>query len=309
MSAGLEVEALCATLGGARLVDEVSLRVQPGRIHALVGESGSGKSMTALAITGLVPEGVARTGRVLLGGVDVLPLSSARMRAHLGRDISLMLQEPLAALNPVMRVDAHVIEALRVHHAMSLPRARGRAAELLAEVGLTEARVRAAYPHQLSGGMRQRVLLAAALAGEPKVLIADEPTTALDASVRGVVLALLRSLTTARQLAVLLLTHDLGIVRHACDEVSVMYAGRIVEQGTSVLENPRHPYTCALLAALPANGRRGAPLEVLEGTVPGPNEVIEGCRFRPRCPRADSACHVRPALEEGVACHHPKAAP
>jgi len=309
MSAALEVEQLSATLGGVPLVDAVSFQLLPGRLHALIGESGSGKSMTALALTRLVPEGITLSGRVRLGGVELPPLPKAQMREVLGRGVSLMLQEPLAALNPVLTVQSHLVEALQAHQALPKAQAIERAAKLLNEVGLSdEKRVLASYPHQLSGGMRQRVLLGAALAGEPKVLIADEPTTALDASVRGVVLDLLRALAHRRGLAVLLLTHDLGVVQRACDEMSVMYAGRIVEHGTvsSVMSHPQHPYTAALLRARPTNVERGQRLDALEGTVPLPSERIEGCRFRPRCPFNDGACLLRPELKSGVACHHPR---
>ena len=310
MPAVLEVQALTATLSSARLVDGISFELSPGRLHALVGESGSGKSMTALALMGLVPDGVAISGQVRLEGVELITLRHRELRRARGRAMSMMLQEPLTALNPVLTVQTHLVEAVLVHHGGSASAARARTLELLHEVGVSDAEARLrSYPHELSGGMRQRVLLAAALAGEPKVLIADEPTTALDSSLRTVVVALLRSLAKKRSLAVLLLTHDLAMVREACDEVSVMYAGRIVESGeiSVVLNAPKHPYTAALLRASPVGARRGVPLETLEGHVPLPNEAIEGCRFRPRCAYADEACQVRPPLERGVACHHPVA--
>ncbi len=305
----LEVAELTASLGEVRLIDGVSFELAPGRLHALVGESGSGKSMTALALMRLAPEGVAITGRIALEGVELTALRNRALRRIRGRSLALMLQEPLTALNPVLTLETHLVEAVRVHHGGSASSARAKSLELLHEVGLADAQARMrSYPHELSGGMRQRVLLAAALAGQPKVLIADEPTTALDASLRSVVVALLKSLAERRSLAVLLLTHDLAMVREACDEVSVMYAGRIVEHGevARVLTAPRHPYTVALLRASPIGAARGTPLQTLEGHVPLPTDFIEGCRFRPRCAFADEACRARPPLEHGVACHHPR---
>ena len=306
----LEVERLSATLWGAPLVDEVSFTLAPGQFHALIGESGSGKSMTAFSIMRLAPDGVVLSGRVLCDGVDLLSCSPAELVTQRGRGISMMLQEPHSAIDPVLTVEAQLVETIRVHHPGTERSARAMALELLAEVGLQEPeRWLTAWPHQLSGGMRQRVLLACALAGTPKVLIADEPTTALDASVRMLVLKNLKGLAARRRLSVLLLTHDLSVVSSVCDEVSVMYAGRIVEGGlvSTVLHKPRHPYTEALMASLPARATRGRPLPVLEGQVPLPTDRIEGCRFRPRCAWADTACLTRPPFERQVACHHPRA--
>lgn len=256
------VDSLSAAAGEKRLLDGVTLEVASGRLHALVGESGSGKTLIALSLLRLLPEGIVLSGSITFEGRPLLTLSEREARSIRGSGISLMMQEPLAALNPVLNVEAHVVEALRVHGLGG----RVEAIALLREVGLDDAEARlASFPHQLSGGMRQRVLLAAALAGRPKLLIADEPTTALDASLRNGVLSLLKRLAAERQMAVLLLTHDLHSVRIACDDVSVMRAGAIVEQGRvgEVFQAPKHEVTRALLraAALPVKSAARAPRE------------------------------------------------
>lgn len=295
----LSVEGLGVVLDGQALVEEFSLELQPGRVHAVVGESGSGKTLSALAVLGLLPEGAMTRGSVVFEGVALLTAAGPVRRKHL----AMVLQEPLSALNPVLSVGTQLLETLAVHGAGG----RGEALALLAEVGIAagEERLRM-YPHQLSGGQRQRVSIACALAANPKVLIADEPTTALDASMRGVILTLLRKLAQERPLAVWLITHDLHAVKSASDEVSVMYAGRVVEHGPTarVLEKPQHPYTAALLASNPAATKPGAALPTLAGSVPLAFEVISGCRFHPRCGQAIDRCKVdRPKFIEGVACH------
>lgn len=281
----LQVEALRVELGETTLVEDFSLTLVPGRVHAVVGESGSGKTLSALAVMGLLPEGVSSTART-----------------RLDAKCAMVLQEPLSALNPVMRIGAQLEETLVVHGDRA-----ARAVELLAEVGLPEPAARLElYPHQLSGGQRQRVSIACALAASPQVLIADEPTTALDASVRGVILSLLRRLARERGVAVWLITHDLLSVREASDDVTVMYAGRVVEAAPTqtLLSAPRHPYTRALWASNPAGARRGEPLPSLPGAVPLASERIGGCRFHPRCPKAIARCaSERPELRGGVACH------
>ena len=246
--------------------------------------------------------------------LDLLALSDAEVARERGRRIAMMLQEPLSALSPVTRVGAQVAEALGVHQGLARKAAQERTIELLREVGIADPERRVdAYPHQLSGGMRQRVLLAAALACDPSVLIADEPTTALDATMRGVVLELLKQAAARRQLGVLLITHDLGVVRDVCDEVSVLYAGRIVERGEvgEVFASPQHPYTIGLLSSRPSEGLRGQPLSTMKGGVPQPGEMISGCRFNPRCPRAQDRCRAeRPELSAGShasACFFPGA--
>ncbi len=307
----LSVKGLGVVLDGHALVEDFSIELEPGRVHAVVGESGSGKTLSALAVLGLLPDGATTRGSAVRGGVELLAAAAPVRRAG----IAMVLQEPLSALNPVLSVGAHLLETL--HFSPSPPAGervgvrgsepRERALSLWAEVGLPsgEDRLRM-FPHQLSGGQRQRVSIACALAASPQVLIADEPTTALDASMRGVILMLLRKLARERSLAVWLITHDLHAVRGASDEVTVMYAGRVVEHGPTagVLESPRHPYTVALLASNLAGAKVGVPLPTLAGSVPLASEQISGCRFHPRCPRMIDRCKVdRPALVAGVACH------
>ena len=295
------MKGLGVLLDGHALVDDFSLELVPGKVHAVVGESGSGKTLSALAVLGLLPEGATTRGSALREGVELLTADPRTRRAGL----AMVLQEPLSALNPVLSVGEHLLETLQGHQAPGDLRAAALA--LLAEVGIPSAEDRLPmYPHQLSGGQRQRVSIACALAASPKVLIADEPTTALDASMRGVILTLLRQLARDRSLAVWLITHDLTAVRGASDEVTVMYAGRVVEHGpaASVLDSPRHPYTVALLASNPVGAKPGQPLPALTGAVPLAREVIAGCRFHPRCSRVIDRCRAeRPALFDGVACH------
>ena len=296
----LRVSGLTVSLGATPLVRSFSAAFVAGRVRAVVGESGSGKTLAALAVLGLGPDGARVGGEVALGDEAVLARAAARRREGL----AMVLQEPLTALDPVLTVGAQLHETLAVHRA---PRAR--AAELLAEVGLVDAPTwLSRYPHQLSGGQRQRVAIARALAAAPRVLIADEPTTALDASVRGVVLELFRQLARSRGLAVWLITHDLHAVRAVSDDLTVLYGGEVVEEGetAAVLAAPRHPYTAALLAAHPSSTPPGTPLPALPGAVPLASEAISGCRFHPRCPRAAAQCRAQaPALVAGVSCWFP----
>jgi oligopeptide/dipeptide ABC transporter ATP-binding protein len=310
--AALVVTGLCVEVTGHHLLNGVDFTVTPGRLHALVGESGSGKTLTALAVLGLLPE-AARVvgGSATLGDARLLgatPQELARLR---GKRVTMVPQEPLGALSPVHTVGAHLLEVLELHRGLRGAEARRVAVELLTEVSVAEPEQRlASFAHQLSGGTRQRVLIAAALACGAEVVIADEPTTALDAPSQGVVLQLFRRLARTHQLGVWVITHDLGVVRDACDDVSVMYAGEIVERGAAeeVLASPLHPYTRALLGARPHGVSRGARLETVEGAVPAPSQLPSGCRFRPRCARASAECTARPALEaaaHAVACFHP----
>lgn len=282
------------------VVDGVSLAVAPGETLALVGESGCGKSMTALSILRLVPRpGRIESGSVRLGGRDVLALSVGEMRRVRGGEIGMIFQEPMTSLNPVQRVGPQVMEAIRLHRATSLAAARRRTVELFEQVGIPdpEERLRA-YPHHLSGGMKQRVMIAMALASEPRVLIADEPTTALDVTIQAQILDLLRGLQRELGMAVLLITHDLGIVNEIADRVAVMYAGRIVEEAPrrDLLAAPRHPYTQGLLRSLPGRAQPGERLEEIPGTVPPPSEWPRGCRFVTRCARAFEPC---PEIDPG----------
>lgn len=299
--------------GVARAVDGVSFSLRPGKTLAIVGESGCGKSMTALSIMQLVPEpaGYVESGRILYRGQDLLDLDAESMRLLRGSEIAMIFQEPMTSLNPVFTVGSQVTEALSMHQRIRPARAIQRALELLDRVGLEEPRrIFGQYPHELSGGMRQRVMIAIALACEPAVLIADEPTTALDVTVQAQILALINRLQAETGMAVLLITHDLGIVAEMADDVAVMYAGKIVEAAPvgELFRRPLHPYTQGLFASLPTRGRRGHDLVTLEGTVPEATRWPAGCRFEPRCPQRMTRCSVEmpakvAAGESTVSCH------
>ena len=275
----LAIEALSAIslrAGGAPILRRVSLTVDTGEVHGLVGESGAGKSTIAKAILGIVPSQVKITGgRIVFEGRDLLALSARELRAVLGRDITLVPQDPSTALNPSRRIDVQMTDGLRLKRGLSMKEARLRARALLAEVQIRDPeRVLSSYPHQLSGGMRQRVLIAAAFALEPKLVIADEPTTALDVTVQKQILRLIRALQERHGTSVLFVSHDLGVVAQICDRVSVLSMGKVVEQGVTaeILENPQHPYTQALLAANPRYDRPDTGLE------PTPPEVVAALR-------------------------------
>ena len=274
-------------------VNGVSFEIRKGETLGLVGESGSGKSVTAFSLIRLVqPPGRVAGGRVLFQGRDLLALPEADMRHVRGAGIGFVFQEPMAALNPVMRVGAHIAEALVVHGLASKTDARARAIELLRAVRITDPEKRVDdYPHQLSGGMRQRVMMAIALACKPPLVIADEPTTALDVTVQAQVLDLLREMKTQFDLSLLLITHDLGVIAETADRVAVMYAGRIVEQGTvrDIFRDPKHPYTRGLLASIPG-GAAGSRLKAIDGTVPNLASLPPGCSFAPRCGDRMAVC-------------------
>jgi peptide/nickel transport system ATP-binding protein len=275
----LVIEALSAVslrAAGAPILRRVSLAVDTGEVHGLVGESGAGKSTIAKAILGIIPSQVKITGgRILFEGRDLFALSANELRAILGRDITLVPQDPSTALNPSRRIDAQMTDGLRLKRGLSMKQARARARALLGEVQIRDPeRVLSSYPHQLSGGMRQRVLIAAAFALEPKLVIADEPTTALDVTVQKQILRLIRALQERHGTSVLFVSHDLGVVAQICDRVGVLYMGKVVEQGgtAELLQNPRHPYTQALLAANPPYDRPDTGLE------PTPPEVVAALR-------------------------------
>jgi oligopeptide/dipeptide ABC transporter ATP-binding protein len=276
-----------------RAVDEVSFEVRAGETLGLVGESGSGKSMTALSILRLVqPPGRIAGGRVLFGGRDLLTLPEREMRKVRGAGIALIFQEPTTALNPVFTVGDQIAEAILVHGRATRAESKRRAVDLLGAVRLPEpARRVRDYPHQLSGGMRQRVLIAMALACRPSLVIADEPTTALDVTIQAQILELLREMRAAFNLSMLLISHDLGVIAGSADRVAIMYAGRIVEQGPvrDVFRSPAHPYTQALLGSIPQRGG-GRRLPAIDGTVPSPADLPRGCAFAPRCPKAQPEC-------------------
>jgi peptide/nickel transport system permease protein len=294
----LEVRDLTvAVAGGPGLVTGVSFALRPGQVLGLVGESGCGKTMTARALPGLLPEGVAVAGgSVWFSGRELAGLPEKELRAVRGREIALISQEPMVALDPVFNIGYQLVQPIRRFRGVGRAEARRIAAELLGQVGIVDARrIMRSYPHQLSGGMAQRVCIALALTGSPKLLIADEPTTALDVTVQAEILSLLRSLVRTRGLSVLIVSHDLGVVADLCDQVAVMYAGQVVESGTvaDVLGQPAHPYTAALLAANP-HVAEGLPvperLASIPGTVPASTDWPSGCRFASRCPLATAAC-------------------
>ena len=313
----LEIRGLSVALGapGRRVpvVEDLSLRLPAGRVLCVVGESGSGKSVTALAAMGLLEPGrsVVTADRMALDGIDLLALDEGGWRALRGGRMAMVFQEPMTSLNPVFTIGEQIAEALRVHTGLPRQAARSRALEALREVGISAPETRLdAYPHELSGGMRQRAMIAMALVCEPTLLIADEPTTALDVTVQAQILALLADLRDRRRMAILLITHNLGVVAETADEVAVMYAGRIVERApaTSLFRDAQHPYTLALLGAMPESAARGQPLSPIPGRMPAPGTAPPGCRFAPRCPFAGPDCAETPPLREiaqghAVACH------
>jgi oligopeptide/dipeptide ABC transporter ATP-binding protein len=282
--------------GPIRAVDGVDFELEAGRTLGLVGESGSGKSVTALSVMRLVDETghIADDSRVFFDGRDLTRLGERQMEQVRGNDISMIFQEPMTSLNPVFTVSEQIAEALRHHERLGAKEAQARAVEMLDLVGIPEAARRAKdYPHQMSGGMRQRVMIAIALACDPKLLIADEPTTALDVTIQAQILELMSELRERLGMSILLITHDLGVVAEMCDDVAVMYGGRVVERGPAedVFTSPQHPYTEALLQSIPLLGMTQAePLRVIRGTVPSPLDWPPGCRFQPRCDYAFDRC-------------------
>mgnify|MGYP006288911813 FL=1 len=302
--------------GPARAVDGVSFELAAGETLGLVGESGCGKSVTGLALMGLVPTPPGRIvdGSVRFDGFECLGAPEKTLRAMRGKAMSMIFQEPMTALNPVFTVGRQLVDVLRRHEGMTRGQASARSVDMLERVGIPRAAERMAeYPHELSGGLRQRIMIAMALACRPRLLIADEPTTALDVTTQAQVLAEIRELTDDLGTAVILITHDLGVIAEVCDRVAVMYCGRIVEQAPvdAVFRQPRHRYTEGLVAAVPRI--RDVPVErlpTIPGTVPEPGRWPSGCRFAPRCAHADAACRAAPPalrrLGDGLAaCLHP----
>ncbi len=318
MVAGLET----AFLNRGRYVPAVNrldFKVERGEILALVGESGSGKSVTALSIMGLIPSPSGRiAGRIIFDGSDLLDMSPAALRAVRGSQIAMIFQEPMTSLNPSLTVGRQITESLEIHLGLSRRQAWARALELLVQVGMSDAEQRLrAYPHQLSGGMRQRVMIAIAISCSPRLLIADEPTTALDVTTQAQILELINRLRREIGSSVILITHDLGIVARYAHRVHVMYAGGIVERAsvTELFTRPRHPYTAGLLASIPRLDQpRSETLQAIKGTPPNPFDLPQGCPFRPRCPNADDHCLTAPPLvpigpDHDVACFHPMVEP
>ena len=314
MSKLLNVDGLVTRLrNGARIVDDISFSINAGETFALLGESGCGKSMTALTLMRLLPDGVQHeSGAVRLGEQEISALPERAMRAVRGGRMAIIFQEPGLSLNPVMTVGEQIAESLELHQALRGEASRARCVELLDQVGIPDAARRLhEYPFQLSGGMKQRVMIAMALAGQPQLLVADEPTTALDVTIQAQVLQLLRDTQAKNGMALLLITHDLGVVAQMAHHVAVMYAGHIVEQATraQLFAAPAHPYTQKLFAALPDTARPGQLLAAIPGNVPPLGSALVGCRFAPRCDQAWALCHEQApqwtALEDGrgVRCH------
>jgi peptide/nickel transport system ATP-binding protein len=301
--------------GVVKAVDGVSFRVERGEVLGLVGESGSGKTVTGASILGLVdPPGRIVEGSIMLDGEELIGASEERLRAHRGRDVAMIFQDPMMTLNPVLRIDTQMIEAVTAHQQVSTSEARARARAALTAVGIAAPDERlAAYPHQLSGGMRQRVAIAIALLNGPRLLIADEPTTALDVTIQAQILAEVQALCAERGTALIWITHDLAVVDGLADRIAVMYGGRIVEEGpvSAVLAQPLHPYTRGLIGSVPSRKQRpGAPLAQIPGMPPSSLRLPPGCAFAPRCARADDACMTMPAMTaHGVGraarCWHP----
>ena len=317
----LEIEGLKTYFhtdeGVAKAVDGVSYAIRPGETLGVVGESGSGKSVTALSILQLLPmpPGRFEGGSIRFRGEELIGAEEARLREIRGNDIAMIFQEPMTALNPVFTVGNQIGETVKLHQGLDDEAARARAIEMLTKVGIPAPEKRVdEYPHQLSGGMRQRVMIAMAMACDPALLIADEPTTALDVTIQAQILDLIKELQEEAGMSVLLITHDLGVVAETAHHVAVMYGGRVVEFGPAkeIFEAPQHPYTVGLLQSLPDLAVPGERLVTIPGIVPSATRFPSGCRFRTRCPLATDACAAEvPALvpvEEGaqhaVACHH-----
>jgi len=295
--------------GASKAVDGVSFHIDKGETLALVGESGCGKSVTSLSIMRLVPvPGRIESGEVLLAGRDLLKLGESEMRQVRGRRITMIFQEPMTSLNPVFKIGSQIVEAIQIHQRQPRMRAHKRAVDLLEMVGIPDPASRFhQYPHQMSGGMRQRVMIAMALSTSPELLIADEPTTALDVTIQAQILGLLESLQSKLGMSMMLITHDLAVAAQVADRIAVMYAGRIVETAaaTELFEHPLHPYTRGLFNAIPRPDVRNRKLVPIEGTVPLAFAWPEGCRFHPRCSFAGEACaRQEPPLREIKPGHH-----
>jgi peptide/nickel transport system ATP-binding protein len=311
----LSVQDLQIRIAGVNVVDGVSLSAQAGRVLAIVGESGCGKSLTALAIMQLLPKAAQRvSGRICLDGEDLTEMSERALQKVRGNRVSIIFQEPIASLNPLMRVGAQVEEALTIHRGLSGVEARRTAIAMLAQVGIPDPELRAnQFAFELSGGMCQRVMIAAALVCRPRLLIADEPTTALDVTIQAQILDLMKRLRDEVGTAIVVITHDMGVVADMADDVAVMYGGRVIERGPVdlIFAAPAHPYTRLLLLTVPRlDGKRKTVLRTIEGNVPGAGTWPGGCRFRDRCPLATDKCQQQPTLgparEPGhqAACWH-----
>lgn len=295
--------------GISRAVDGVSFEIEAGSAFGLVGESGCGKSVTSLSIMNLIPQppGKIVGGKILFEGEDLLEKNASEMRKIRGNEIAMIFQEPMTSLNPVFTVGDQIMEAIILHQSLDKGEAREKAIDMLRLVGIPSPQHRIDdYPHQLSGGMRQRVMIAMALSCNPRLLIADEPTTALDVTVQAQILELMRGLQAEFGASILLITHDLGVIAELADEVGVMYAGKIVERADvkSLFADPKHPYTVGLLGSIPRLSEEQDRLSVIEGTVPNPIAMPSGCRFHPRCRWAKAICQEHEPPEIEINCSH-----
>jgi len=310
MNALLHIQNLRVSFGGFKAVDGVDLAVAPGELLGIVGESGSGKSVAMMALLGLISApGVVSAEALRFDGQDLLTMNAAQRRRIIGRDIAMVFQDALNSLNPSHPVGNQVREVLRVHLGLRGAALEARVLELFERVEIPAAKSRLnAYPHEMSGGMNQRVMIAMAIACEPRLLIADEPTTALDVTIQAQVMALLRKLQREQGMSLVLITHDLAVVAEMARRVAVMYAGQVVETGEvdAMFEHPRHPYTAALLAALPEHNRGARRLHALPGIVPGRYDRPAGCLLAPRCAQVQTRCRSeQPGLADGVRCFFP----
>lgn len=280
--------------GEVPAVDDVSFHINEGEILGIVGESGCGKSVTSLSVMGLIQKpGKIVSGNILFNGEDLTKMSDKRMREIRGNDIAMIFQEPMTSLNPLFTIGNQLIEVIKIHHKWTKKQATDRAVEMLKLVGLPRAEeLIHSYPHELSGGMRQRVMIAMAMICDPKLLIADEPTTALDVTIQKQILRLMKQLNHSLNTAIMLITHDLGVVAEVCERVVVMYAGRIVEEGDvkTIFKNPKHPYTMGLIKSVPDMRGKKETLSSIPGNVPKPGSIKQGCRFAPRCEFAHDRC-------------------
>lgn len=295
--------------GQLRVVNDISLSINPGEIFGLVGESGCGKSVTGLSILQLIPKpGKITYGRILYQGENLLQKSKKQMRQIRGDEIAMIFQDPFTSLNPVFKIGQQLSDVLRHHSNLNKKEAQKRILAMLDSVGLPDVqRIYQSYPHELSGGQQQRVMIAMALISEPRLIIADEPTTALDVTIQAQILRLLRNLCDEHGISVLLITHDLGVVSEVCDRSAVLYAGKVVETAPAdkLLANPQHPFSQGLLAALPVSGKKGQTLQAIEGTVPANPGAIQGCVFASRCPHVHEKCYdAQPDTYPVTTQHH-----
>jgi oligopeptide/dipeptide ABC transporter ATP-binding protein len=312
----LNVQDLCVSMGRVQPLDRISFELDTGQVLGVVGESGSGKSLTAMSIMGLLPlmGGGVSSGSIQFGGIELVGLQESAYRELRGQRIALITQNPMTSLDPMLKVGVQIDQVAQLHLGLSACAARARSLDLLQQLRIPDAAtVYHQYPHQMSGGMKQRIVIAMALAGDPEMIIADEPTTALDVTIQAQIIQILVDLVRSRGLALLLITHDMGVVAQACDQVVVLYAGRVVESNTvhDIFAHPAHPYTRALIGCIAQTGQTRGSLKGIPGMVPSVGDYASGCRYHPRCEHAGPLCKSEvPALQPGndgwVACHFPE---